>query len=177
MGGAAVVVAFRLFDLHKPFLLSHPEWFPIQVKKQGVLRRLSGIADSEGKTRVVALMDYWSQSVLRPLHDFLFRVLKTIPQDVTFDQGSFKEKMKEWPPGRYYSIDLTAATDRFPIRLLQILLEEIFGRDYASSWREVMVGLPFKCPPGPDCFYAVGNPMGAYSSWGAFALSHHFVVF
>jgi len=177
MGGPGIEVAFRLFDLHKGFLLSHPQWFPTEVKRKGSLRRLSGIADSEGKTRVVAMMDYWSQSVLKPLHDFLFRVLKTIPQDVTFDQGAFKEKMVGWPDGKWYSVDLTAATDRFPIDLIILLLERIFGQDYSSSWKRVMVGLPFECPDGETRSYGTGNPMGAYSSWGSFALAHHFVVY
>jgi len=25
--------------------------------------------------------------------------------------------------------------------------------------------------------YSVGNPMGAYSSWSSFALSHHYVMY
>lgn len=55
-------------------------------------RRIVGIPDREGKTRAVAILDYWSQTALRPVHDLLFRVLRTIPQDVTFAQESFKEK-------------------------------------------------------------------------------------
>lgn len=30
---------------------------------------------------------------------------------------------------------------------------------------------------GKEVYYAVGNPMGAYSSWASFAISHHFVMF
>jgi hypothetical protein len=81
--------------------------------EDGVLRRLTDFPDKEGKQRVVALLDYYSQSVLKPLHKFLYARLRTIPQDCTFDQGSFRSKMKDCEI--YYSIDLTAATDRFPI--------------------------------------------------------------
>jgi hypothetical protein len=34
----------------------------------GVIRRIQGIPDKEGKTRVIAILDYWSQTALRPLH-------------------------------------------------------------------------------------------------------------
>lgn len=57
-------------------------------------RRLQAIADSEGKSRVIALLDYWSQTALYPFHLFLFNILEKIPQDVTFDQGSFVDKIR-----------------------------------------------------------------------------------
>jgi hypothetical protein len=44
---------------------------------------------------MVAILDYWSQTALRPLHDRLFGILKTIPQDMTFSQGAFAERVKE----------------------------------------------------------------------------------
>jgi len=40
-----------------------------------------------------------------------------------------------------------------------------------------MVGYPFMGPSGSEIQYSVGNPMGAYSSWSSFALSHHFVMY
>lgn len=89
----------------------------------GRYRKVSAIADKEGKSRVVACLDYWSQTALRPLHDYLFKILRRIPQDCTFDQGSFTEKLGSGKVGeRFYSFDLTAATDRFPISLIQEVL-------------------------------------------------------
>lgn len=58
------------------------------------LRRITYFADKETKTRVVAIGDYFSQAALRRLHLYLFKVLKKIPQDVTFDQGRFLELIK-----------------------------------------------------------------------------------
>jgi hypothetical protein len=52
------------------------------------LRRLTYISDKEGKTRTIAIFDYWSQSVLKPLHNSLMRLLHRIPEDCTFNQGS-----------------------------------------------------------------------------------------
>ena len=39
-----------------------------------------------------------------------------------------------------------------------------------------MVGYPFEFQ-GREINYAVGNPMGAYSSWASFAVAHHYVVY
>lgn len=76
----------------------------------------------------MAILDYMSQSVLFPVHSFLFRVLRTIPQDVTFNQGRFLELVTSWGPNTiYYSIDLSKATDRFPLRLIQFTLTPMFG--------------------------------------------------
>lgn len=40
-----------------------------------------------------------------------------------------------------------------------------------------MVGYPFDYPTGKKLSYAVGNPMGFYSSWASFAVAHHYLFF
>jgi hypothetical protein len=130
----------------------------------GIVRRLVGIPDLEGKTRVIAILDYWSQTALRPVHNFLFKVLRTIPQDMTFTQGSFVDHVKRWGEVTLFSIDLTSATDRFPIDLISEVLQGHFGRDFSRAWKDVMVGYPFVTPDGQEVSYSVGNPMGAMSS-------------
>lgn len=145
-------------------------------KSIDAFRRVAPIQSQEGKTRVVAIMDYWSQTCLRGLHQYLFKWLRKIPQDCTFDQGSFVHKLPE-NGEPFYSVDLTAATDRFPIDLIESVLLGRFPNRYVKSWRDIMVGYPFRVPDGSFISYATGNPMGAYSSWNSFALSHHFVMF
>lgn len=142
----------------------------------GPIRRVVAIQDAEGKSRVIAMIDYFSQTALKPLHRYLFRLLAAIPQDVTFDQGSFVDKVKDWPKGIRYSVDLSKATDRFPIDLICLVLSGHFPTEYVSAWKDVMVGYAFSSDSG-DVTYRVGNPMGAYSSWASFALSHHFVMY
>lgn len=39
-----------------------------------------------GKVRVFALVDVWTQSILKPLHDSIFSFLRRLPNDATFDQ-------------------------------------------------------------------------------------------
>lgn len=81
-------------------------------------------------------------------------------------------------------MDLTNATDRFPIDLIADVLRGALTPTYVEAWRNVMVGFPFTIPSRlrkegdpSEVSYSVGNPMGFYSSWGSFALAHHFVVY
>lgn len=79
----------------------------------------------------------------------------------------------------YYSVDLSNATDRFPITLQYWVLSELLGSQVATAWREVMISLPFTYrSKGKETFvsFRTGQPMGAYSSFAAFALTHHVVV-
>lgn len=142
------------------------------------LRKLSIIPDKEHKVRVVAILDYWSQTALYPLHVYLYRILKRIPQDCTHNQGQFQSNMSNW---KYFgSVDLTAATDRFPIDFITFVLGPILPKSYLEAWREIMVGLPFDFSFGKQkeqVSYGVGTPMGAYTSWASFAIAHHYVMF
>lgn len=148
--------------------------FEIKPGKEFSFRRLASFPDKETKMRTVAILDYMSQTALIPFHKYLFRVLKKIPQDFTFCQSSFWERIKDQPV--YYSIDLSAATDRFPIELIRSVLEAKLPSEYVAAWADIMVGYPFDSDEG-KISYSVGNPMGAYSSWSSFALSHHYIVY
>jgi len=100
--------------------------------------------------------------------------LKRIPQDKTFAQGAFKDNLKDAEV--YYSVDLTAATDRFPMHLIESVLKGLLPDDYIRHWSNIMVKFPFDYN-GTVKKYSVGNPMGAYSSWSSFAVAHHYVIY
>jgi len=138
-----------------------------------LLRRLSIKQDKEGKTRLFAILDYWSQTSLFRLHNELNSLLRSIEMDCTFDQTSRLTRLV--PNERYYSFDLKDATDRFPLSIQKAVLSRLTSPEIAEAWRTIMVGLPFHY--GKETYsYEVGQPMGAYSSWPLFALSHHCVV-
>jgi hypothetical protein len=146
-------------------------------KKEGLFRLITSIPDKEGKTRVIAIGDYFSQTVLYPFHKYLFKCLRRIKQDCTFDQSRFKEFLQE-TEGPYYSIDLTAFTDRFPIVAIEAVLKGHFPDKSINNWSKIMVGYPFWDKTLQRFVnYSVGNPMGFYSSWNSTTLAHHFVVF
>lgn len=140
-------------------------------------RRLTYFPDMEKKVRVIAIFDYFSQEVLYQLHLFLFNILKNnVRCDCTFNQGGSEPLLRNGEI--YYSIDLSNATDRFPISAISSVLRGIFSDDFIHHWENIMVGYPFKLDNSNlEVSYSVGNPMGAYSSWASFAVAHHYVVF
>lgn len=50
--------------------------------------KLSKKLEAAGKIRVFAMVDVWTQSLLKPLHLALFSFLKSLPNDGTFDQNA-----------------------------------------------------------------------------------------
>lgn len=145
-------------------------------REAAYLRRLSGIPDKEGKTRVIAIFDYYTQGCLKPLHDEIMGLLRRIPQDCTYAQ---ERCMDFWSRGgnKFHSLDLSNATDRLPVSLQERVLARLLDADRAESWRYLMVNTPFKQPKKTNLIsYTVGQPMGAYSSWAMLALTHHVVI-
>lgn len=155
---------------------------------KNVCGRLALLEEAAGKVRVVALADCWTQWALRPLHDWiLHKILKEIPTDGTFDQlKPVKRLIKKIKlDDIVYSYDLSSATDRIPIKIQQLLLAGVFGARFAVAWKSLLVGRPYVVSkrvarernlPTRFLRYAVGQPMGAYSSWAMLALTHHAMV-
>jgi len=137
-----------------------------------LIRRLIPLSDKEGKTRLAAILDYWSQTALLPFHNSIMSILKRFQADMTFNQESFASGDMTGP---FYCFDLKDATDRFPIALQQQVVEYVTSKDWAMSWTRTLTQWPFDLKGEPH-FYKCGQPMGAYSSWAAFSLSHHLVV-
>lgn len=141
--------------------------------RKPMIGRLHKINEGAGKVRVIAITDWWTQQALRPLHDGIFSLLKTLTMDGTFDQHAPLKLLK--PNGhRYHSFDLTAATDRLPVSFQISLLREM-GVKWALNWAHLLTHRSWYLATEP-IKYAVGQPMGAYSSWAMLALSHHVIV-
>jgi len=149
--------------------------------------RLHFIPEPAGKVRVVALVDYWTQVALYPIHRFLFDIFRDIDQDGTHDQlKPVKALLKGVSKDQtIYSYDLSAATDRLPILVQQIILGHIWSPYFSAAWKELLVGRSYSVPRPEEgkvstlpssVKYAVGQPMGAYSSWAMLALTHHAIV-
>jgi len=142
-----------------------------EVEKELYVRKLAVIPDSEGKNRVVAILDYWSQTVLFPLHQGVLKILERIPQDRTFSQNPLGLRQS----GSFFSFDLKNATDRFPILYQKLVVERLIGVERAQAWHDLLVKEEFHYK-GRTVAYASGQPMGAYSSWAVFTLTHHLLV-
>jgi len=75
-----------------------------------------------------------------------------------------------------FSYDLTNATDRFPISVQQMVVWRLTkDRVFSDDWRRLVSDRSFVFQRR-KYRYNVGQPMGFYSSWPVFALTHHCVV-
>jgi len=131
-----------------------------------------------GKVRVFAMLDSIRQALLRPIHNWLMSVLRSIPNDGTFDQLKPLYALRKKKIKKLYSFDLTSATDRFPIFLQTRMLEGFLGPPITCAWQQILK-FPFSASFArklPPIRFRMGQPLGAYSSWPAFALTHHAFV-
>jgi hypothetical protein len=164
--------SFWRVELHNAKGLTHDQLY---------LGKLGVVYDQAGKARVVASTNWWLQSAFHGLHDSLFKALKLIPADGTFDQdAAFSRVISKMDKTQKLSgYDLSAATDRLPIDL-QVDILNALGVD-GQTWRELLDFewfAPFTDETEPTMVrYAVGQPMGAYSSWAMLALTHHVIVY
>lgn len=148
---------------------------PHQVSLKGYNGKICVLEAPEGKSRVIAMIDYYSQFVLRAIHEALFKKLKHFPNDRTFTQSPFGIKLLG--ENSFHSLDLSAATDRLPIVLQQRLLSYIYDdKSFAHYWRTLLVDRDFITPNGEPIRYSVGTPMGSYTSWAMLAYVHHLIV-
>jgi hypothetical protein len=154
------------------------ELFPIKGDRSDVEiidSRISIVESPEGKSRIIAIFDYWSQSALKPLHDWAFAQLRKFKTDCTFNQGGFDKSGNG--AGYFASFDLKGATDRFPASLQRRILANFIGEEKASAWCRIMTDRDFqKHDRSGTVRYRAGQPMGAYSSWAIFTLCHHYVI-
>lgn len=99
--------------------------FGFVIPKMG---KLSVVYDQAGKARVVAITNWWIQLCLKPLHDSLFRKLRKLSDvDGTFDQDGALDKLIERTRRgqKFYSFDLSAATDRLPVDIQVAILNSL----------------------------------------------------
>nr|UJQ92611.1 MAG: putative RNA-dependent RNA polymerase [Mitoviridae sp.] len=145
-----------------------------------LLGKLAYIEEWGGKSRIVAQLDYWTQMAMTPLHNTLNFFLKALPQDGTFNQHALADSVRKWTMDsalEIYCYDLTAATDRLPISLQKRILGILMSSTaFGNSWGDVLTGRDFMTNNGDLIRYAVGQPMGARSSFPMLALTHHVLI-
>jgi len=157
----------------------------IDAKGTPYLGKLGFKEEAAGKLRVFAMVDPFTQWALKPLWDLLVDLLSRLPQDGTLDQMKpVARLLKDRPQGPFYSFDLSAATDRLPVIVQAQLLGYFLGSHAANLWKAILIGRPYfipinsykGIPSGEFVYYETGQPMGALTSWGMLAFTHHLMV-
>lgn len=148
--------------------------------------RLALLPEAAGKVRTIAIADYWTQRLMKPVHDWMMEVLSVLPTDGTFDQEeSLRSYVRETQGVSFHSsIDLKSATDMIPIELYEAVLSGVWEEETVTLWRALLTDRWFRTPEGEEALvidplkgvlveYARGQPMGTLSSWASMALVHH----
>lgn len=161
------------------------------------LAKISLKYEPAGKVRCFAILDQVSQWALRPLHDWLYTMLEKVgPSDGTLSHGEAVRRLAQKSKDFACNADLSAATDLAPATYIQKVLEYPLGTRLSNAWKDLLVERVFLTPrasslrkprggrkpplalPYPNWVsYSRGQPMGAYTSWAAFSLMHHFMVY
>jgi len=140
-----------------------------------ILSRLALIPEPGGKTRLIAIGDYWTQNALKPLHNSLMGILRKLETDGTWDQEGQAQRVSRLATHDSKSFDLSSATDRFPASIQKVVIELFYSKEIAEAWYNLMINRDFHYKD-TIVRWAVGQPLGFYSSWATFALTHHILI-
>jgi hypothetical protein len=129
------------------------------------------------KLRAIASPYRIHQMALKPLGDAIYRIVQKLDWDCTFDQSkalpSIQAALRE---GRMvYSVDLTGATDYFPLEIQLMVLREIFGDVQDIDLLTDICKMRWKSQIG-DIQWKRGQPLGLFPSFGMFTLTHGLVL-
>lgn len=144
--------------------------------------RLSIKIEPGAKTRYFAIVDYFSQSVLKGFHKWIFKWLSKTKEDGTKSQDSVCQIVRQWTVDalsqgvEVFSTDLSKATDRLPAYLQFEIVSRIAGKRFAKLWYNIITQRDFYLPNRAGTVsFNCGQPLGAYSSWAMLAVTHHVI--
>lgn len=178
---SAVFKGFEGFPLHK-----RPKYGfdSKRIYRSPIYGKIGFIQEAGFKLRAVASPYRWLQRALEPLGDVLYHnVIKKLPWDCTFDQSKAFPTIKQhlaWG-NTVHSIDLSSATDYFPLEMQTAVMEEIFrGPDKLNL---ESIALFKKASRGKwycqnsEISWTKGQPLGLYPSFAIFTLTHGLLLY
>lgn len=135
-------------------VLSNPKIYPFQIfvddqivtitraEPQGVpflapKGRFSILREQGGKVRVFAIPSAFGQYILKPVHNWIFDGLRVLESDFTHDQNEFRRNyfsgVNNWINSPSQSYDLKSATDTFPVRVQEIMLNALLNSSFGTE--------------------------------------------
>jgi len=139
--------------------------------------QISYIQEPGFKLRAVANPARVYQYLLAPLGDLLFNMLRYVEEDFTFRQDESEPVVRSFLDGsRVYSVDISDATNNFPLAYTEKIFSQFIPEGKLSTLAKIFCAIsraPWLTPEGDLIRWTVGQPLGLYPSFAAFALSHH----
>ena len=147
--------------------------------------RIGFIQEPGYKLRTVANPHPSIQVALSRLGNKVYDLLKHVDTDCTFNQDSAVEDVQvflnsELNTKGLMSIDLSSATDRFPLDLQLSVLNQlkdngILEGEDIDLFSKISRS-KFTMPDGSTIQWKTGQPLGVYPSFGVFALTHNMLA-
>jgi hypothetical protein len=104
--------------------------------------------------------------------------LRNIPEDGTYRQDKAAQTVKEWTLQGHqpWCFDLTSATDLFPVVIQFIVMNGLYPEISREWYSLIRNARTYDSTRNIWYNFEVGQPMGLYSSWAAFSISHHILI-
>lgn len=132
------------------------------------LRKLTSVPDTGHKSRTIAMSDYWTQTILRPIErDLVQTTLKLYPHSCDYFSHSkgFNRMFKRIKIGDK-SYDCKDWTDCFRVELQEIVVRNKYNPEIADCWKELVVKCPWNVKNSTQTVrYAAGQGMGTRGSF------------
>nr|QIS88049.1 MAG: RNA-dependent RNA polymerase [de Nodal virus] len=137
------------------------------------------LQEGGAKGRVICSPNAWIQMYMYPLHQLISCCIRDLEAtghslgiSCMFDQikGAEYASMRIQQGGYVSAVDLSSATDRFPLAFQQGVLMDMGLERFALALTD-LTG-PYKGLDGQPWYYRTGQPMGLYGSFPLFHLSH-----
>lgn len=167
--------AWRFNSLYNPVVSGYvgPQYKRKFVPSHNYVGEVHFLQEPGFKLRSIASPYRIHQLALKPIGMSIYSLVRTLPWDCTFDQSKpFPIVQDHLRQSRIvHSVDLSGATDYFPLELQLGTLREIYGDVLDIELIEFISRSPFKSNIG-DVQWEHGQPLGLYPSFGMFTLTH-----
>jgi hypothetical protein len=115
------------------------------------LRKLVAIPDKANKSRVIAICDFWTQSILSSIENIIIHITEKLygNQIAYFSHEEGWKDIMNQPPEvqeQLVSLDATSWTENFPASYQYIVMVSIFGQKLANAWKVLAVDCSWSIP-------------------------------
>jgi len=150
-----------------------------KVNRKVTLRKLVSIADKANKSRIVAICDFWTQSLLAPLEKNEEIHLKQCFKDKSsfYSHSDGFNKAIANSNNEWVSLDASSWTDNFPVTLQHIYLKVRYGVEFADSWLALAANCKWTVANTDlTVRYGKGQGMGTKGSFMIASVTDHYVI-
>jgi hypothetical protein len=151
----------------------------VNIGDTGCLRKITAVTDKGNKSRVVAMLDYWTQALLQPFESNLNRMIKLLyptSSNIFDHEGGFIKLTRAMRSG-LSCLDATSWTDTFNVKIQKRVVRKLYGREYSEAWANLVVHCLWNVKGSANKVrYLTGQGMGTHGSFQIASLTYLLVM-